>query len=251
MVENDGDLHPFGIGVQPSTAHHPSTVVDVALSSSGCGAWTLGEDGSIRAHGIAADLHVPSPPTLLPGERYVALTVAGDDAGVWLFSDRGRVVAIGSAQLHVGGGGRTDLLDLDLQGEIVDAVVTDSGGGYLLLGEDGGVFAFGAAWWWGSVPSYGLSLNAPVVGIVAGPDQGYWVVSEDGGVFAFGASYRGSVPEVLGLGRTLNQPIIGMTGYGNGYLQVAADGGIFVFSDEPYLGSLGNTQQDTPIASVS
>ena len=77
------------------------------------------------------------------------------------------------------------------------------------------------------------------------------LVAEDGGVFSFGVEYRGSVPDVLGLGRTLNQPIIGMTAYGDGYLQVASDGGIFVFSDEPFLGSLGGTQQDTPIAAVS
>ena len=57
---------------------------------------------------------LPQAATSLPaGERYVALTVAPDDQGLWLFTNRGRVVAVGTARLHTGGGGRTDLLDLD------------------------------------------------------------------------------------------------------------------------------------------
>ena len=49
------------------------------------------------------------------------------------------------------------------------------GGGYWLVGSDGGIFGFGDAAFYGSTGA--LRLNAPIVGMVATPDgKGYWLV---------------------------------------------------------------------------
>ena len=63
--------------------------------------------------------------------------------------------------------------------------------GYWLLGGDGGVFSFGDAQFYGSLPQIGYSpagsgrpheLKAPLVGIASTVDgKGYWLVASDGG----------------------------------------------------------------------
>ena len=96
--------------------------------------------------------------------------------------------------------------------EIVDSVAPPSGTGYLMLGTDGGIFAFPAndgAIFQGSLPQLGVVLNPPAVGIMANSDgTGYWIVSFDGGAFGFVAPFRGSLPE---LGIVPNTPIIAIT----------------------------------------
>ena len=60
------------------------------------------------------------------------------------FTTDGRVVTRGDAVRHRSGN-LTDLLSIDLSGPILDSVVTPDGGGYYMLGADGGVFVFGTA----------------------------------------------------------------------------------------------------------
>ena len=70
------------------------------------------------------------------------------------------------------------------------------------MASDGGIFRFGNAGFYGSIPGLGLapagsglphSLNARIVGMVPSADGGgYFMVGADGGVFTFGdAKYRG------------------------------------------------------------
>lgn len=70
--------------------------------------------------------------------------------------------------------------------------VTPSGGGYWIVGSDGGVFSYGDAQFFGSMGD--KKLNAPVVGITATPSgHGYWLLAQDGGIFAFGdAAFMGA-----------------------------------------------------------
>jgi hypothetical protein len=107
--------------------------------------------------------------------------------------------------------------------------------GYWLVGSDGGVFAFGAAHYYGSLGN--LKLNKPVVGMASTPDgKGYWLVASDGGIFTFGdAQYYGSTGNLV-----LNKPIVGMAASpdGRGYWLVASDGGIFAFGDAVFYGSV-------------
>ncbi len=150
------------------------------------------------------------------------------------------------------------------------------GGGYWILGEDGGVFSF-------DVPFHGSMggqrFNSPVVGMEAtAARQGYWLVAGDGGIFTFGdAPFFGSTgnlapqqarrghgtdpqrPGLLDGGhrrrhlhlrrcavpRLDRQPpaqpaglAMAPTPSGQGYWLVAKDGGIFTFGDATFQGSL-------------
>jgi hypothetical protein len=82
---------------------------------------------------------------------------------------------------------------------------TPGGGGYWLVGADGGVFCFGSAGFYGSLPGIGIHVQN-IVGIVPSPDGlGYWLIGSDGGVYAFGSARSfGSQA-----GSSLNAAIVG------------------------------------------
>jgi Glycosyl hydrolases family 43 len=125
---------------------------------------------------------------------------------------------------------------------------TPDGGGYWLVGTDGGIFSFGDARFYGSMG--GTALNRPIVGMAATPDGGgYWLVASDGGIFSFGdAAFFGSTG-----GLALNRPIVGMaaTPDGGGYWLVASDGGIFSFGDARFVGSTGGMTLNRPIVGMA
>jgi hypothetical protein len=127
-----------------------------------------------------------------------------------------------------------------------DAVVTLRG--YWTVASDGGVFSFGEAAFHGSMG--GTTLNKPVVGMAATPDEGgYWLVASDGGIFAFGdAAFHGSTGDL-----TLNSPIVGMAPSpdGGGYWLVAADGGVFAFGDAGFFGSMGGKTLNSPVVGMA
>lgn len=114
-------------------------------------------------------------------------------------------------------------------------VSTSSGDGYWVVAEDGGVFTFGDARFFGSMG--GRPLNAPIVGAaVHSSGNGYWLVGADGGVFNFGAAkFFGSMAS-----QALIAPVRDIVGHpsGNGYWLVAADGGVFAFGAAPSKGSV-------------
>jgi hypothetical protein len=93
---------------------------------------------------------------------------------------------------------------------------TPDGGGYWLVQANGGVFSFGDAHFYGSLPGMGIAPAAPIVTITATPDGGgYWLTGGDGGVFAFGdARFYGSLRP-----STTQEPADGLaaTASGNGY----------------------------------
>ena len=106
--------------------------------------------------------------------------------------------------------------------------------GYWLASDDGAVYSYGAAKFFGSLA--GARPTHRIVGIAApASGAGYWLAADDGGVFAYGAApFLGS----LG-GKQLASPIVGMAAApsGDGYWLVAADGGVFAFGAAPYLGA--------------
>jgi len=125
---------------------------------------------------------------------------------------------------------------------------TSTGDGYWVAAEDGGVFAFGDAAFYGSIGS--TTLNQPIVGIASTPsNRGYWLVGRDGGVFAFGdAEFYGSASPT-----NLNQPIVGIAAAagGTGYWLVARDGGVFSFGDAPFLGSVTELGIGTAVVGIA
>ena len=120
--------------------------------------------------------------------------------------------------------------------------------GYYIAANDGGVFAYGSATFYGSLSN--TALNKPIVGMTSTPDgKGYWLVASDGGVFSFGdATFYGSTGNM-----TLNKPIVGITSTpdGKGYWLVASDGGVFSYGDATFYGSTGNMTLNKPIVGIS
>jgi Squalene-hopene cyclase C-terminal domain len=112
-----------------------------------------------------------------------------------------------------------------------------SGGSYWLTGADGGIFAFGHAGYFGSLPGLGIGVSdiRAIVGTADG--GGYWLTGADGGVFGFGdAPFLGSLP---GLGVNVADIVATVaTDDGGGYWMIGADGGVFAFGDAGFVGSL-------------
>jgi hypothetical protein len=136
-----------------------------------------------------------------------------------------------------------------LQRPVVGISPTASRGGYWLVASDGGVFAFGNAGYYGSIPGAGLapagsglphSLNAPIVGMVPSSDGGgYFMVASDGGVFAFGdARFEGSCPGMGGCSGAAVAVVPDASG--NGYWLITQTGNVYAFGDAPFDGAPGN-----------
>jgi hypothetical protein len=123
-----------------------------------------------------------------------------------------------------------------------------SADGYWEVASDGGVFAYGAAQFYGSTGA--IKLNQPIVGMASTPTgNGHWLVASDGGIFAYGdAQFFGSTGSIK-----LNKPIVGMasTPSGNGYWLVASDGGIFAYGDAQFFGSTGSIKLVQPIVGMA
>ncbi|HET9173755.1 MAG TPA: hypothetical protein VFN56_00560, partial [Candidatus Saccharimonadales bacterium] len=127
---------------------------------------------------------------------------------------------------------------------ITDMATTPDGKGYWLVGADGGVFTFGDAGYYNSLPAlmakagqtdpYGVSSHERITGIASTPDgKGYLLVGSDGGVFTFGdAQFRGSMyKDSQGAQISFSGMITGISvdDSNGGYALVASDGGVFNF----------------------
>jgi hypothetical protein len=157
--------------------------------------------------------------------------------------------ATGGVTVHaIGGAPALGAPSIALNAPIVAMAATHNGTGYWLLGQDGGIFSYGSAAFYGSTGA--IHLNQPVVGMAPTPSgKGYWLVASDGGVFSFGdASFHGSTGAIH-----LNQPIVAMapTPSGKGYWLVASDGGIFSFGDAGFHGSTGGTNLGSTVAGIT
>ncbi len=139
---------------------------------------------------------------------------------------------------------------LALKAPIVGSAITSDAGGYWMVGADGGVFSFGDAGFYGSLPTDDVTPAGPIVGIAPAADgKGYWLVGADGGVFSFGdAGFYGSMG-----GEPLNAPVVAMaaTPDGYGYWVAAADGGVFTFGDAPFEGSAASGSQQFAMVAMT
>jgi hypothetical protein len=121
--------------------------------------------------------------------------------------------------------------------------------GYWLVASDGGIFSFGDAGFYGSIPGLDIapagsglphSLNAPIVGMVPSSDGGgYFMVGADGGVFTFGdAKFEGSCPALGGCAGGAAVAVM-PDATGNGYWVVTAGGDVYPFGDAASYGEPG------------
>ena len=111
---------------------------------------------------------------------------------------------------------RTSLCDLlGLEVPIIGMTATPNGGGYLLIGRDGGVFTFGNARFRGSTGS--MHVSSPIIGAAGtSTGNGYWLATRDGRVYNFGdARAQGGAYKKLGSLRQIVQitSVPGNNGY--------------------------------------
>ena len=230
-----------------------SATMAVSAGGTNCGSGTFsGSSGASATGFVQLDQYVFTPgpsPVKTVGVQFDCTNDSVDISGTIAFNivptDPGNgYYVFGQAGELTGFGNDNYLAYLDgaqyvnLNAPIVGMAPTPDGGGYWMVGSDGGVFASGDAQFYGSTGN--LHLNKPVVGMAATPDgKGYWFVASDGGIFAYGdAQFYGSTGNL-----SLNEPIVGMTAApaGTGYWFTASDGGIFAFGSAPFEGSLGGS----------
>ena len=214
-------------------------IVGIAATEDGGGYWLIGSDGGVFSFGDAKfDGSVPG--VLKPGQHLsapiVGIAATPDGGGYWLVGSDGGIFSFGDAPfsgsvpqaLKAGQKLNAPVVGIAASpGSVNPSTGAFSGDGYWLVASDGGVFAFGNAKFFGSVPGAlkaGQHLKAPIVGVAVGPgvvnlstftldSDGYWLAGADGGLFAFGDSgYSGSIPGVLRPGQHLNAPIVGIGG---------------------------------------
>jgi GH43 family beta-xylosidase len=161
--------------------------------------------------------------------------------------------------------------------------------GYWEVANDGGIFSYGSASYYGSTGSN--RPRTPVVDMAATADgHGYWFTTAAGQVFNYGdAGFYGSVNaltlpgKIVGIaatpddrgywlvgsdgsiypfgdavnygsmhGQALRAPIVGMTvdSATGGYWLVGSDGGVFAFN-APFFGSTGNLNLVRPVVGMA
>ncbi len=208
------------------------SVVGVALSAGGRGAWLVSQDGVVLAVGDTPRCRPVS--RIEPGTSVAGIKAAPGGMGYWLFGQDGSIGAYGHAVDH--GSLRESSPGIHLDQPIVSMAVTPGGGGYWLAAADGGVFCFGDAEYFGSAVTVGLGSR--IVSIASTfYGRGYWMASEDGRVLCFGdAEYLGS-PAELGVGG--NETVIGMCASSTtlGYWTATSSGTVRAFGNVHFLGT--------------
>ncbi|MHB8293754.1 MAG: hypothetical protein ACYDH5_03855 [Acidimicrobiales bacterium] len=193
LVAANGAVFSFGdaryYGSLPAKRLSPlGEIVGITPTSNGQGYWFVGADGGVFSFGNApyygnAQDGVPKVGLLsTPGAKgYIIPTAVG------IAADRSGDAAPTSPS-YVGRG------PIPLRTLLSGAAMNPNGTAYREVGTDGGVFDFGGAAFYGSLPAMGIKPAAPIVGIARTANgNGYWLLGADGGVFSFGnARFYGS-----------------------------------------------------------
>jgi hypothetical protein len=258
LEAGDGGVFAFGSAPFLGSATQRCTFecFGFGATADGHGYWVVdfysmtdASTSNLYGYGSAFDVREPNP-----GSGATGVASTPSSKGGWiLHGSGGTVVPFGDAK-WLGDGSNLGLYGVTwppfgssiayFQG----IVSTPDGGGYWLVGVDGGVFAYGDAAFYGSMG--GKPLNAPISGIArTGDGHGYWLVASDGGIFSFGdASFHGSMAGAL-----LNEGMVGIAANpgGTGYWTTSLDGGVFAFGDAPFLGSMANKFIKRPIYGIA
>jgi hypothetical protein len=201
------------------------------------GYWLVGSDGGIFTFGSAQ--FYGSTGALRLQRPVVGITLAADRGGYWLVASDGGAFAFGDAGFFnsipglgiapagSSGSGRK------LNAPIVGMVPSSDGGGYFMVGADGGVFAFGDAKFEGSCPSIGGCSGAAVTVMPDASGNGYWLVTVTGHVYTFGdaVSYGSPGPQSVPVTSAVRTPD------GRGYWILFANGAVDTFGDATNLGA--------------
>jgi hypothetical protein len=177
----------------------------------------LAANGAIYGFGSSATVREINPGS----QRAVALGAAAD-GGHWVLLADGRVLAVDGAETH------GDVVLSESSARPIDLCATPSDSGYWVLDHAGGVFSFGDAAFFGSIPGLGLAHPVDTVAMQSTTTgNGYWLIDRAGGVYAFGdAGYFGSAPE---RDEVLEAGAVDIVGDGEGYALLDGVGGIHRF----------------------
>ena len=215
------------------------------------GYWLVGADGGIFSFGGAN--FYGSTGNLVLQRPVVGITPTPDDGGYWLVASDGGVFAFGDSTFEgslpglgiapAGTVGAGPSLDAPIIGMVPSA----TGHGYFMVGEDGGVFAFGDARFEGSCPGIG---GCPGIAASVVPDStgyGYWLIMESGAVHAFG-----DASDLGGISAAPDNPVssAARTPDGRGYWLLQIDGTVTGFGDAARLtdtASFGPADQATAV----
>lgn len=103
---------------------------------------------------------------------------------------------------------------------LVPFTVSRTQGGFIVVGTDGGIFAYDGAPFLGGLAGTGAKV---VSGTWTLSGLGYWLLGSDGGVFSFGdATYKGGFNALDAATRGNRKPI-GIAAEGNGYAVITLD----------------------------
>jgi len=259
VIDSSGSSQSVGYAPEgPGTSGSQTSVVGAAANPTGEGYWTVSADGEVVAHNGATFYGdtFSNGITGLGGAHPLNAPIVGiaptsNGQGYWLVAADGGIFTYGNAQYHgtpysdgiTGLGGAHPL-----NAPISAIIPTPTGSGYRLIAQDGGVFDFGNAAFYGSTYSDGITglggahpLNAPIIGGEASADgQGYWLIGADGGVFTFGdAIFSGSTYSLGYTGLGGSNPLPGdLTSImpnprGPGYYLLTSRGYVFAVGGAP------------------
>ncbi len=130
-------------------------------------------------------------------------------------------------------------------------VASPGGAGYLLVGADGGVFNFGRARFYGSLPGIHRHVHDVRAILPSSTGTGYVLVGADGGAFVFGTGVRflGSLP---GEGVRVDNVVgIALTPDNGGYWMAGADGRVYGFGDAQAGAVPNGVTSNLPVAAIA
>ena len=198
------------------------------------GYWLVGSDGGIftfgssQFYGSTGNLKLQRPVVgISPTADRNGYWMVASDGGVFAYGDAGFVGSIPGLGLHPAGSG----LPNSLNAPIVGIVPSHDGGGYFMVASDGGVFAFGDAFFAGSCPGIGGCSGSAVDVMPDASGNGYWIVTNTGNVYGFGDAANYGSP---GHG-TVTSAVA--TPDGKGYWILLSNGEVFAYGSAANLGS--------------
>jgi hypothetical protein len=200
------------------------------------GYWLVGSDGGIFTFGSA--LFHGSTGNLRLQRPVVGITPTADEGGYWLVASDGGIFSFGDAGFYgsipgLGLAPSGSSAPKRLNAPIVAMVPSFDGGGYFMVGADGGVFTFGDATYQGSCPGIGGCAGTAVAVMPDATGKGYWLVTNTGHVYAFGDAPSYGAPS------TQSVPVTAAvrTPDGLGYWILLANGVASTYGDANYFGS--------------